>query len=119
LNCWPNWFHRRAIALLVNPNSPTAEPTIRTTQEAARAKGMQLSILQAGSESEIDAAFTGLANRHADALVVGADPFFDTRRERVVAPAARYGIPTIYDSREFTESGGLISYGTNLAAVYR
>jgi putative ABC transport system substrate-binding protein len=109
----------RTIALLVNPNSPTAEPSIRGTQEAARAKGLRLSILNASTEREIDAAFATLVDSHADGLIVAADPFFDTKREQLVAPAAYYKIPTIYFAREATASGGLISYGSSLGAVYR
>ena len=109
----------RTIALLVNPNSPTAEPSIRDTQEAARAKGVQLSILNASTESGIDAAFGTFANAPADGLIIAADPFFDTRRAQLVAPAARYRIPTIYFSRESVAAGGLISYGSSLAGVYR
>ena len=109
----------RTIALLVNPNSPTAEPSIRGAQEAARAKGVQLSILKAATETEIDAAFASFADQQADGLIVAADPFFDTRREQLVAPAAHRRVPTIYFEREFSAIGGLISYGTSLAAVYR
>ena len=108
----------KVVALLVNPNSPEAEPEIREAQEAARAKGVQLPILKAGSESEIDAAFATLAQRHADALLVGSDPFFSGRREQLVALAARHVVPAIYDQRGFADSGGLISYGTSIAAVY-
>src|SRR6202011_3758533 len=109
----------RTIALLVNPKSPTAEPSIRGAQEAARAKGVQLSILNASTESEIDAAFATFVNLRADGLIIAADPFFDTRRQQLVAPAARYRVPTIYFEREFSAAGGLISYGTSLPAVYR
>ncbi|MDB5639203.1 MAG: putative transport system substrate-binding protein [Bradyrhizobium sp.] len=109
----------RTIALLVNPNSPTAEPSIRGTEEAARAKGVQLAILNASTESEIDAAFAKLVSLQADGLIVAADPFFDTRREQLVAPAARDKIPTIYFAREATASGGLISYGSSLGDAYR
>ena len=109
----------RTIALLVNPNSPTAAPSIRGAQEAARAKGVQLSILNASTESEIDTAFATFVNLRADGLIVAADPFFDTRREQLVAPAAQFRVPTIYFEREFPTSGGLISYGTSLPAVYR
>jgi putative ABC transport system substrate-binding protein len=109
----------RTIALLVNPNSPTAEPSIREAQEAARAKGVQLSILNASNESGIDAAFATLLNSQADGLIIAADPFFDTRRAQLVAPAARYKIPTIYFSRESVAAGGLISYGSSLGGVYR
>jgi len=107
------------IALLVNPNSPTAAPSIQGAQEAARAKGVQLSILNAGTEAEIDAAFATFVNVQADGLIVAADPFFDTRREQLVAPAARFRVPTIYFEREFSVAGGLISYGSSLPAVYR
>jgi len=90
----------RAIALLVNPNNPTvAEALIGDVQEAARAKGLQLRILRAASESEIDAAFASLVELQAGALLVGA-PTFLNRREQIVALAARYAIPTIYDWRE-------------------
>jgi putative tryptophan/tyrosine transport system substrate-binding protein len=106
----------RTIALLVNPKSPTAAPSISGAQEAANTKGVQLSILNASTESEIDAAF---ANLQADGLVIAADPFFDTRREQLVTPAAHYGVPTIYFEREFSTAGGLISYGSSLPAVYR
>jgi putative ABC transport system substrate-binding protein len=107
------------IALLVNPNAPAAERTIRDMQEAARAKGVQLAILKAGTESEIDAAFATLVQRQAGALVVGADPFFNSRREQLVALASRHAVPAIYEWREFAVAGGLISYGTSLTAVFR
>ena len=109
----------RVIALLVNPNNPLTEPMIRDVQEAARAKGVQLPILKAGTESEIDAAFATLVQLHAGALVVGADPFFTSRRDQLVALAARHAVPAIYGWREFAAAGGLISYGTSLIAVYR
>ena len=109
----------RVIALLVNPNNPTAERIIRDVQEAARAKGVQLHILKASTESEIDAAFATLVQLHAGALVVGADPFFNSRREQLVALASRHAVPAIYDWREFAAAGGLISYGPSLTAAYR
>jgi putative tryptophan/tyrosine transport system substrate-binding protein len=109
----------RTIALLVNPNSPTAEPSIRGSQEAARAKGVQLSILNASTESEIDAAFATFDTARADGLVIAADPFFDTRRQQLIGPAARYKMPTIYFSNESVAAGGLISYGSSLADIYR
>ena len=88
-------------------------------QEAARAKGVQLPILKAGTESEIDAAFASLVQLHAGALVVGGDPFFNSRREQLVALASRHAVPAIYEWREFVAAGGLISYGASLTAVYR
>lgn len=107
------------IALLVNPNSPTAAPSIRDAQEAAAEKDVQLHILSASTESEIDAAFANFAKSKADRLIIAADPFFDTRREQIVAPAAHYKVPTIHFEREFCTAGGLISYGSSLPAVYR
>ncbi|MGA8359699.1 MAG: ABC transporter substrate-binding protein [Xanthobacteraceae bacterium] len=109
----------KVVAVLVNPNSPTAEPTIKDAQVAAGIKNVQIRIVKATTESDIDGVFASLAELHAGALVVGADPFFDSRREQFIALAARYAIPTIYFAREFTVSGGLISYGTNLSSIYR
>jgi putative tryptophan/tyrosine transport system substrate-binding protein len=109
----------RVIALLMNPNNALTERMISDVQEAARAKGVQLYILKAGSESEIDAAFATLVQLHAGALVVQGEPFFGSRREQLVALASRYAVPTIDQAREFVASGGLISYGTSLTAVYR
>ena len=109
----------KVIALLVNPNSPAPEHVIRAVQEAARAKGVQLHILKAGTESEIDAAFTSLVQRQAGALVVSSDPFFYGRREQLVALAARHTVPTIYEWRQFVVEGGLTSYGASITAVNR
>jgi len=108
----------RALAALMNPNFPGAERNIRAVEEAARAKGLQLRILRAATESEIDAAFASLAELRARALLVGA-PTFLGQREQIVALAARYGFPTIYDWREYAAAGGLISYGTSLTGTYR
>jgi putative tryptophan/tyrosine transport system substrate-binding protein len=107
------------IALLVDPSDPNAGRIIRDAQEAAGTKGVQLPILKASSESEIDAAFATLAERGARALLIGPAPFFLTRREQLVALASREAIPVIYDVRDFVTSGGLISYGTSLTACYR
>jgi putative ABC transport system substrate-binding protein len=109
----------RVIALLVNPNNPNAERILGDMQQAARVKGLQLAILKAGTKSEIDAAFAALGQLHAGALVVGNDVFFSSVREQLVALASRYTIPAIYEGREFADSGGLISYGTSVKAVYR
>jgi putative tryptophan/tyrosine transport system substrate-binding protein len=107
------------IALLVNPNNASAERVIRDVQEAARTKGLQLHVLKAGSESEIDTAFAFLVQLHAGALVVGADPFLSSRREQLVALASRSAVPSIYAWREFAASGGLISYGASLTSAFR
>src|SRR5947207_1913833 len=109
----------KVIALLVNPNSPIAKRIIGDVQEAARAKGVQLSVLNASTEGEIAAAFAALVQLQAGALVVGNDPFFNNRREHLVALASRHAVPAIYEWREFAVAGGLISYGTSLTSVCR
>jgi putative tryptophan/tyrosine transport system substrate-binding protein len=109
----------RVIALLVNPNNPVTEPMIQDVQQAAHAKGVQLLVVQAGTEGEIDAAFASLLQLHADALVVGTDPFFAGRLEQLVALASRHTVPAIYWKREFAAEGGLISYGASIASAYR
>ena len=107
------------IALLVNPNNPQTEGVVRDVQEAARAKRVELPVLKAGVDSEIDAAFASLVQQQAGALVVQADAFFTSRRGKLVALAARKGVPAIYALREFSAAGGLISYGSSLTATYR
>jgi len=107
------------IALLVNPNNSNTERIIGDMHEAARAKGVQLHILRAGTESEIDAAFATLVQLHAGALLVGADSFFSGRREQLVALASYHAVPAIYEGRVFADSGGLISYGPSRTAVNR
>jgi putative ABC transport system substrate-binding protein len=107
------------IALLVNPNNSNTQRIIRDMQEAARTKGVELFILKAGTESETDAAFATLVQLHAGALVLGGDPFFGSRREQLVALAARHAVPAIYQWRDFVEAGGLISYGSSLAGSLR
>jgi len=109
----------KVIALLVNPKNPATENVMRDVQEAARVKGLQLPILKANSESEIDAAFATLVQLQAGALVVAADPFLSSRREQLVALATRYAVPAIYAWREFPEAGGLISYGSSLTTAFR
>src|SRR5262245_4572884 len=109
----------RVIALLVNPNNEVAERVIRDVQEAARTKGLQLHVLKARSESEVDTAFASLVQLHAGALVVAGDPFLSSRREQLVALASRRAVPSSYAWREFAASGGLISYGPSLTSAYR
>jgi len=106
------------IALLVNPNNLRADRLMQSVQEAARVKGVQLPILKAGTESEIDAAFATLAELRADALFVGGDPFFFSRREQLLTLASRYAVPAIYLWREFAEAGGLISYGVRATDTF-
>ena len=107
------------IAVLVNPNSPNFETQLKDLQEAARAAGQQIRILHASSEGELDTAFVTLTQLQAEAALIGSDPFFNSRRDHIVALAARYAIPAIYEWREFAAAGGLMSYGTDLAEAYR
>ena len=107
------------IALLVNPHNPQTEGVIRDVQEAARAKGVQLLVLKADIESDIDAAFAALVQLHAGALVVMGDAFFFSWREQLVALAARHAVPAIYDVHEYAAAGGLISYGPSLTGLWR
>jgi len=108
-----------AIAMLANPLSPDAVPEIRDAQAAARANGLELKMHNASTPVELDAALGAIAAQRPDGLLVGSDPFLLIRGNDLVAFAARYKIPTIYPFREFADSGGLISYGTNRANVYR
>jgi putative ABC transport system substrate-binding protein len=107
------------IAFLVNPNNPNIATQSSEVQEAANTVGIRIEVLQAGSETEIDAAFTGLAGRGAGAFILGPDPFFFNRRQQLVALAARYAVPAIYEVREFVEAGGLVNYGANLTEALR
>src|SRR5215470_17732486 len=107
------------IALLVNPKNGVAERVIRDVPEAARTKGLQLHVLKASSESEIDTAFASLVQLHAGALIVAGDPFLTLRREQLVALRSRHAVPSIYAWREFAASGGLISYGASLTSAMR
>jgi ABC-type uncharacterized transport system substrate-binding protein len=108
------------IAVLINPaNTSTAEATLRDMPEAARAIGLQIVVLNASTGREIEAAFATLVRDRADALFVGADAFFNSRRVQLANMAARHAIPTAFAVREYVDAGGLMSYGTSLADMYR
>lgn len=107
------------IAMLVNPKNPNAATNMREGRTAAETVGQQLVVLNASTEREIDTAFATLVQQQIGALLVGSDPLFVSRRDQLAAVAARHAVPTIYESREFAEAGGLISYGTDLDDVYR
>jgi putative ABC transport system substrate-binding protein len=109
----------QVIAILVNPNSPATEIQVRDIQAAARTMRLQLVILGASTDREIDAAFAAMVQQGAHALVVTSDPFFFNRRDQVVGLAARHAIPAIYTQREYAAAGGLISYATDVAYGYR
>jgi putative ABC transport system substrate-binding protein len=114
--CVPN---ATVIAFLVNPDRPNAESYTADIQIAAHALRRKIVILHAREDSDIDAAFAKLVEQKAGALVVSADAFFNARRNRLVALAARYTVPTIYEGRDFAVAGGLMSYGPSIADVYR
>jgi putative ABC transport system substrate-binding protein len=107
------------VALLVNPKLPESARTRSDAQEAARALGRKLLVLDASTASEIDAAFATMRQRRAGALLIGADPFFSSRLQQIVALAVRDAIPAMYVNREFVEEGGLMSYGNDTADSYR
>jgi putative tryptophan/tyrosine transport system substrate-binding protein len=109
----------RVIALLVNPNNVQTDSVIKGVRETARAKAVQLQILKASTEGEIDAAFGTLMQLQADALIVGPDVFLHSKREQLVALAARYMVPASYEWRESVAAGGLMSYGASLTSVFR
>jgi putative tryptophan/tyrosine transport system substrate-binding protein len=109
----------KIIALLVDPTAPRSATEPRDIEQAARALGLQSRILIASTESEIEAAFAGLNSLRADALMVGSGTFFVGRREQIVALAARYRVPTVYQQRESVAAGGLMSYGGSLTESYR
>lgn len=106
------------VAVLVNPNYPDAETQLRDVQEGARALGVQLLVLKASSEGDFDTAFATLIQQRAGALLVASDPFLFSRRDQLVALAARYAVPAIYQFKEVAVSGGLMSYGTRLTDSY-
>jgi putative ABC transport system substrate-binding protein len=106
-------------AVLVNPNNPNAIPDTAEMQEAGRSIGVTIAVVQAGNDRELDDAFAKAVQLRADALIVHIDALFQAHDKQVVALAAKYAIPTMYSTRQFTPLGGLISYGTEPADVYR
>src|SRR5215472_9053359 len=108
-----------AIGVLMNPNFPPAEQQLRDAQAAARAMGLQIYVMRASTDVEIDAAFEAVAQQRISALTVTGDPFFATQREKLAALAARYAVPAMYHFRHYVVAGGLMSYGTILSDAYR
>jgi putative ABC transport system substrate-binding protein len=106
-------------AVLINPNNPNAIPDTTEMQEAGRSIGVTVEVVQAGNDRELDDAFAKAVQLRAGALIVHIDALFQARDKQVVALAAKYAIPTMYATRQFTPLGGLISYGTDPADVYR
>jgi putative ABC transport system substrate-binding protein len=106
------------MAVLVNPTNADTETQARNVQEAARSLGLHLHVLEASTESDIDAAFAALVQLRAGALLVGASVFFRTRQDQLLALARRHAMPTAYNNREFVETGGLMTYGTDIKDAY-
>jgi len=109
----------KLIAALVNPDNVGTEIQLQDLRKAAYSTAQQLLFLNANSEGDIDTAFATIAEKRADAIVVTPDPFFLSRRERIVALAARHAVPAIYEWREFVETGGLMSYGPSHTEMFR
>ena len=109
----------RVFAVLMNPKWPSAELQLRDMEEAARAIGVQSYVFRASTDPEVDAAFESIAQHRISALAVVADAFLNTRREKLAALAARYGVPAMYSFRDYAVAGGLMSYGIDLTDVYR
>ena len=108
----------KIVGLLVNPKDPRAEAQSKDMQEAAHAVGLQIHILNASTQDEIDTAFAGLVQLRADALMVGTGELFYRRPEQLAALAARHRMPAIYQLRLFAAAGGLMSYGASLTDAY-
>ena len=106
-------------ALLVDPNYSTTDAQVRDVQKASARLGVQLVVARANSERDIEAAFATFVQQRAAALLVGASPFFNNRRDQLVALAARHNLPATYESREFAAAGGLVSYGNSITDAYR
>jgi putative ABC transport system substrate-binding protein len=109
----------RVVGALVNPNNPNADPQVRDLQEAAHSLGLQLVILAAGTDAEIDNIFATLGERHVEALLVTADGFFFGLQNELAMLSARYRVPTFYPLSDYVRAGGLISYGANLSESWR
>jgi putative ABC transport system substrate-binding protein len=107
------------VAILMDPGGPEAEAVQRDAQAAAQAMGLQFISLEVRSERDIDRAFATFVERRADALQIGSGAFFNSHRERIVALAARYRLPTIYNWREAVIAGGLLSYAASITVAYR
>jgi putative ABC transport system substrate-binding protein len=107
-----------AIAYLMNPNNPNGEVEMRAAQAAAQSLGLQMHVLSASNEGELEVAFATMAQHRAGALLVASDLFFLGRRDQLASLAARHQIPAIYYLREFAEAGGLMSYGNRLLDTY-
>jgi putative ABC transport system substrate-binding protein len=108
----------KRVAVMLNPNTPSAEDQLKGAQAAARASGTQLLVARAGSETEIDSAFATLAKEKPDALLIGTDALFGTRHKQFIALSARHALPAVYEQRSAVVDGGLMSYGPSITESY-
>jgi putative tryptophan/tyrosine transport system substrate-binding protein len=107
------------VGILVNPDNPESEFEIRDVKQGADSLGLKLQVFTAAHDPDFDSAFAALIAQQVNALLVASDPYFSSRRGRIVALAGRHGLPAVYERREFPEAGGLISYGGLRADAYR
>jgi putative ABC transport system substrate-binding protein len=107
------------IGYLVNPSNPSAAVYVSEASTAAKTLGIEVSVLHASSEHDLDEVFASLPKTGVGGLAVPAEPFFDSQRDRIVALAARHAVPAIYGLREYAIAGGLMSYGASLPDPYR
>ena len=109
----------KLVGALLNPNFPPAARQLQELEEAARTIGQRLFVSKASNDAELDVAFASLLQQQIGALLVAGDPYFDTRRDRIIAFAAQNRLPAIYQFREYAIAGGLLSYGVSLTEAYR
>jgi len=109
----------KRLGALRNPKFPYAQDQLDQLKAAAQAAGLQVQIYDASNPAEIDAAFEAMGRDHIPALSVTADPFFDTRRDQLIALAAQHAVPVMYQFRQYAQAGGLMSYGVDLPDAYR
>jgi len=109
----------KAMALLINPGNPNADAQSKNLQTAAERLGLQLHVLNAGTQADLDPAFARVHELKASALMIAQDVLFNTQTKKLAALSIRYAIPAIYPTRDFAEAGGLMSYGTDLRNEYR
>jgi putative ABC transport system substrate-binding protein len=109
----------KSFAAIVNPNTPEGRAQSADMRTAAQTVGLNLRVLDAGNEKEIEAVFAGIADDHVDALLVGSDPIYDVHRDKIVALVASAAIPAIYQFRDFAAAGGLMSYDPDLVDAHR
>jgi putative ABC transport system substrate-binding protein len=109
---------QQIVGLLINPTNPLSGPVVAGVQTAASSLGLQLHVLHARTDEEIDGVFSSLSGLKVGALVIGTDPFFTSRAEKLGALSLRFKMPAIYQYRTFTAAGGIMSYGGSITDSY-